>query len=165
MQILTFSTFYFISKIKTLFFLYNLFIALFNSCSVVVIPYSLLKAVESGNVFRKENLVAGDAEFYHIPETDYFIRKYDARIAQKIADGLLTVDNSCIIGSKQIFMVRLIHIKKQMAKRNVINISDNFNIGGYIFLYNKETKIPATDVTRIYFSNPNNDNKWMQLNF
>ena len=132
---------------------------------VVVIPTSLLTAVESGNVFRKENLVAGDAEFYHIPETDYFIRKYDARIAQKIADGLLTVDNSCIIGSKQIFMVRLIHIKKQMAKRNVINISDNFNIGGYIFLYNKETKIPATDVTRIYFSNPNNDNKWMQLNF
>ena len=62
-------------------------------------------------------------------------------------------------------MVRLIHIKKQMAKRNVINISDNFNIGGYIFLYNKETKIPATDVTRIYFSNLNNDNKWMQLNF
>ena len=72
---------------------------------VVVIPYSLLKAVESGKVFRKENLVAGDAEFYHIPEGDYFIRKYDARIAQKIADGLLTVDNSCIIGSKCIYYI------------------------------------------------------------
>lgn len=53
MQILTFSTFYFISKIKTLFFLYNLFIALFNSCSVVVIPYSFYKifGIKNGGIY------------------------------------------------------------------------------------------------------------------
>lgn len=132
---------------------------------VVVVPSSLLEAVKSGQIFKKENLVAGDAGFYHIPNTYYFVRKFDQNVAQKINDGLLTIDNTCRLGDKQIFSVRLIHVKEQLSKRNVINISDSPSIGKYIFIYNKETAIPLTEVTNISFSEPNKDNKWMQLNF
>ena len=132
---------------------------------VVVVPSSLLEAVKSGQVFKKENLVAGDAGFYHVPNTYYFVRKYDQNVAQKINDGLLTIDNTCRLGDKQIFSVRLIHVKEQLNKRNVINISDSPSIGKYIFIYNKETAIPLTEVTNISFSKPNKNNKWMQLSF
>lgn len=131
---------------------------------VVVVPTSLLDAVNSGEVFRKENLVAGNAGFYHIPNSDYFIRKYDANVAKKINEGLLMVDNTCSLGGRKVFDVKLVHVKEQLAKRNVINISDDPKFG-YIFIYNKETAIPLTEVTNISFSDSKNDNKWMQLSF
>lgn len=131
---------------------------------VVVIPASVLNTIKLGTVFRKENLIAGDAGFYHIPNTDYFIRKYDSNVAKRINEGLLMVDNTCILGGKQVFNVKLVHIKEQLAKRNVINISDNPNMG-YIFIYNKETKIPLTEVTNISFVEPKKENKWMQISF
>lgn len=43
LQIMTFSTFYFIAGITPLFYLYNFFTALANSCSSVIIPFSFYK--------------------------------------------------------------------------------------------------------------------------
>ena len=131
---------------------------------VVVVPSSLICAIKSGAVFRKENLVDGNAGFYHIPNSSYFIRRYDANVIRKINEGLLSVDNTCILGGKKVFDVRLVYIKEQLAKRNVINISDNPGLG-YIFIYNKETEIPFTKVTNISFSDIKNEEKWMQLSF
>lgn len=43
MQIFTFNTFYFVSHITSVYFLYNFLFALFSSCTYVVMPYSFYK--------------------------------------------------------------------------------------------------------------------------
>ena len=53
LQIMTFSTFYFIAGINSLFYLYNFFTALANSCSSVIVPYSFYKifGMKNGGIY------------------------------------------------------------------------------------------------------------------
>lgn len=132
---------------------------------VVVVPRSLLKAINKGEVFKDENRVTGNAGFYHLLGTDYFVSKCSDKEKNLIKEGLLMVDNTCRMKGRILFKVRLIHIKQQLAKRNVVNIVDDPAVGKFVFIYNKETSIPFTKVTNISFAKPNENNQWMQLSF
>lgn len=132
---------------------------------VVVVPRSLLVAIKKGKVFKAENRIAGDAEFYHLPGTDYFVSRRGEKEIRLIKEGLLSVNNTCLIGRRKLFEVRLTHIKEQLKKRNVVNIVDDSEIGRFVFIYNKETSIPFTKVTNISFAKQNTNNPWMQLSF
>jgi hypothetical protein len=129
------------------------------------IPLSLLDMIRKSEIYNANNLIKGNAKFYHtvINGNDYYVKKYDKLSDNAIVSGKLQIKNTCHkLFGKSLYNVFITFTSEQYKLRNVVNIVVDKRIGSFIFINNNETKIPFSDVTEINFVDKG-INKWMKL--
>lgn len=126
------------------------------------LPRSVFGAIKSGKAYAADRLVQGNGRFFKVPDTPYYVARYDEALAKGILSGRLSVRNEMKFLGKRLF-VNFCFLPEQLLLRNQTSIVHSPKYGDFIVFSNVETRVPLFSVSQIYIAEKHEARQWMTL--